>query len=607
MASKYARGYRQPPSATWSLLAFISLLPLIAPPLSGFTLELTSGYESGAHQALFSGQNETSFGDQIDSDVYTRAFNRWRFPSPSQLSGQSAFYVPDRRSPLQNNTWLKTFPNNWPDNDAMTVFLAPQSDRPLMGSAFGMQSSINCTTITSVEQFHLLNQRTTDGLQPRCPPITCANSGGNPEEDGLQETDGPSGLCDFDFYTSTPVSDQNSVFIDYDTIGFTTGFMELAVNYSSEQDGNFSDPSPVLIEAVLWQVPVTLGIPCPDVEHQISNNIGTTVKGMEKTYSPTNHSQSIDATPLADPAPVRMDAIGVQCNSSFISGNAVLDGLNGNYASFVRQEPVQPVSATLLPLATAVPMILRSEVTAALDIQDMGSVVGLNELVNSTSPSAYLDSNNPLPELASNASWLLNIYKSVNAYSQTPITCDESGKPIPLADTSEWQQLQLITSDQFKQAILRVHKAYAIELSASTSGSQWYGKLLYTQSTAVVTSGSLSPIPFMVLLIVWGLCSCTLGLVYGTRPRWAEILDGFSMFRFGSEFPGFADGVCAKSYDQCERLLTIPGMIGDARPSEIPGHISLVKSAVAIGSKEYQGRVADTESMIRGNHKRKYG
>jgi len=107
----------------------------------------------------------------------------------------------------------------------------------------------------------------------------------------------------------------------------------------------------------------------------------------------------------------------------------------------------------------------------------------------------------------------------------------------------------------------------------------------------------------MVLLILWGILSCILGVTYGVRPRWAEILDGFSMFRFGSDFPGFADGICAKTYDQCPELLTLPGLVGDGRPNEQVGHISLVEEVVAVRHKKYQGMSSNAERPARYGQK----
>ena len=75
------------------------------------------------------------------------------------------------------------------------------------------------------------------------------------------------------------------------------------------------------------------------------------------------------------------------------------------------------------------------------------------------------------------------------------------------------------------------------------------------------------------------------------------------MFRFGSDFPGFADGICAKTYDQCPELLTLPGLVGDGRPNEQVGHISLVEEVVAVRHKKYQGMSSNAERPARYGQK----
>jgi hypothetical protein len=65
-----------------------------------------------------------------------------------------------------------------------------------------------------------------------------------------------------------------------------------------------------------------------------------------------------------------MDSIGVRCTSSLIAGTAKLDGLRGTFASFAPRDPLPLPSATLVPLETAVPKILRGELSAALTLKE---------------------------------------------------------------------------------------------------------------------------------------------------------------------------------------------------------------------------------------------
>lgn len=96
--------FKTRPSPAWLVLAIVSLLPFIALPLSGLTMELNDGFRpgiAGVDRAELSGQNQNTFADQA-MDVIDRAFNRWRYSSDLQLSGRSAFYVPEVSATLQN-------------------------------------------------------------------------------------------------------------------------------------------------------------------------------------------------------------------------------------------------------------------------------------------------------------------------------------------------------------------------------------------------------------------------------------------------------------------------------------------------------------------------
>lgn len=66
-------------------------------------MELNDGFRpgiAGVDRAELSGQNQNTFADQA-MDVIDRAFNRWRYSSELQLSGRSAFYVPEVRATPQ--------------------------------------------------------------------------------------------------------------------------------------------------------------------------------------------------------------------------------------------------------------------------------------------------------------------------------------------------------------------------------------------------------------------------------------------------------------------------------------------------------------------------
>jgi hypothetical protein len=104
----------------------------------------------------------------------------------------------------------------------------------------------------------------------------------------------------------------------------------------------------------------------------------------------------------------------------------------------------------------------------------------------------------------------------------------------------------------------------------------------------------MPPLLVVVLMLLWALGSMVLSITYSLRKRWAEVLDGFSLFCFGAdvvqrylsatELPSAMD-----DYNRSPILRLLPGLIGDADSgnSEI-GRITLVESGVAVSNKLYK-------------------
>lgn len=563
----YVRGqHHQRPSRVWFLLAVTSMLPFIALPLSGFTLELTDGQKPGDHpsdRALLSGHNASTFPSQ-DLDYRERIFNRWRYAVPAQLRGQSAFYVPEERAET-GTPWLQTFPNVWPDDDSADVFLAPQSNATVTGETWGLQSIYNCKVIDAVDEFQMLSQRTPDGARPRCLSANWFAAHGYTDPVA-------SDACDYDVYIQEPQPNNDDA--TSRNLFSSEGSLELAVRTPDLSGGPAES---MLLEALLWQSPIEFEERCPSLKtysmkEVLSNDLGITVNGISRDHRPSEYVSFKDNTT------VRLDAIGVQCNSSLTIGTATVNGLSGIYNSFKAMGPKLKRFSWIPHHMVVVSMILRSESVAAHEAQ-WGEI---QKYLNQSVLNPPTKNRSPIREIASNNTWLTNLFRSVDAFNPVKMECNGSSYILV-------SQTRPLDSTQFQQALIRVLKAYAIEVTTSR-GPQWYGDLVYARPTVIIVTGKLNPLIIVILLVIWAVLCSGLGIVYSTRPRWSDMLDGFSMFRFGSDVPGFADGICCvENYEHCSDLLDIPGMVGDSQPTLHPGHISLVKDTVARRDKKYQG------------------
>lgn len=585
---------RLKPSTTWIILSIISLAPYVALPLSGFTIQLTTGYATGTapnSTASLLGQRPESFLDQTMDDVFTRSFNRWRFASSAVLSSRSAYYVPADNSSNLDRSWLQSFPNEWPDDEQVTTFIAPQSRDIVDGDAWGLEASLNCTVVSSLSQFKLLSQRNEAGTAPRCPPINFNSSGLTPEGEGIPD------LCDFDVYLLSPIENETYLVIDPTLYLFPLGMMEIAVQYKKDNP-DFSDPEPVLLEAALWQNPIEMTAKCPPLEKLVSNELGTTVANFQKSFALSELTASLVGQ--TDMESKQLEAIGFQCKSSLRTGTATIDGRSGTYSSFTLQEADPILSASPVPLPTAIPRIFRSEVSAALTLLEMNSMQALNDAINDLgfdSEDFGMGTLNPMAYIASNASWLQNIYRAIDAFYPQPLYCDEDGN-VNVTLTSAWQQLQLINSTQFLTSFVRAHKAYALEMTRPTTQenrmTSWTGTLNSVAPTVIIAPGNVQPQIVVALLSFWALGCLILGSTFGLRQRWSETLDGFSMFRFGSDNPHFNTrnghrggdgGGTARRYTDCPGLKELPGLIGDSRPDRDVGYITLVEDWRGVASR----------------------
>ena len=595
---------RVKPSPTWIILSVVSLAPYLALPLSGFTIQLTNGYAQGVSSnsnPSLVGQTPASFQDQSqDDDIYTSSFNHWKSNAQSVLSSKSAYYVPIDNTSALDRRWLQTFPNEWPDDEQMRTFIAPQARDIIEGDLWGLEASLNCTIVSSISQFELLSQRNQDGSAPRCAPINFNSSVSEGGDYGLPD------LCDFDVYLLSPIDNETYIGLDTSLVLFPVGKMEFAAQYNKDSENfdlpPFSDTEPVIFEAALWQHPITLAQSCPPLEKIVSNDLGTTISGFQKEFTLSNVSAEL--LQQEDTSSQNLEAIGFQCKSMFRTGTATVDGRSGTYSSFTVQEADPVVSGGSIPIETAVPRIFRSEVSAALTLLEMNSELALNDLldnlgVNWTDLGA--GSLNPMAYLASNSSWLQNIYRAADAYYQQPLYCDDDGN-VNVTLTSSWQQLQLLNSTQFMTSFIRAHKAYALEITRPRGKgeqmAEWERNATVIFQTLIISPGDVPPQLVVALLSFWAASCFVLGIVFGARPRWSETLDGFSMFRFGSDNPRFnatngrrggEGGGTARRYTDCPGLKELPGLVGDARPDRNIGYITLVENwrGVASRGKKY--------------------
>jgi hypothetical protein len=158
-------------SGMWCLLAFLSLLPFVALPLSGLCLELSEGYVRSSATATVIGQKWEDFNRRQERYYYSGAEKAWEVGSPATVPGFGVIYTPGY-IPRGKYSGLQHVPNTLPlDEGVPEMFLAPQAKTPVSGNSWGLRAGYNCSMMENASEFTILSQKSlsrayTLGLDP---------------------------------------------------------------------------------------------------------------------------------------------------------------------------------------------------------------------------------------------------------------------------------------------------------------------------------------------------------------------------------------------------------------------------------------------------------
>lgn len=125
----------------WLLLAFFSFLLFLALSISGLCLELSDGYTSSNSRVMVVGRTRENFNnkDYRNPSPYTEG--AWAVGSAPALPGFGIIYTPDAFDCSQFEG-LNCVPNTMPlAGGAVDIFLAPQSQSPVVGRAWSLRAN----------------------------------------------------------------------------------------------------------------------------------------------------------------------------------------------------------------------------------------------------------------------------------------------------------------------------------------------------------------------------------------------------------------------------------------------------------------------------------
>lgn len=579
MQMRRGDGQRKLPARLWFVLALPSMLVFTAWPLSGLTMETTSGFLHGRKAPTVIDFSYINFNERYVGNVFDGARTIWNNALDARIPGQGIAYTPKGYARSQHD-YLTKVPTILPkDGGIGRTFLTAQAENPIEGNAWGLELQYNCTIVEKFSDLSVLKYRNASAYQlPR------------PAGSLLYTTQGDS--VRIEVRNQTTMSLSNFAYNMYRVIELgsqvwpnKTGVERLQALkkanpskpdnsnpvtdcYYNEAENATGDYPGIdeerVFEVLLWQTLLnsTLGTGTPPaynftLDHNITELYGAYNFGDFQFPVPTNQTQKRPLQP--------MSAIGVQCRSSSNVGTADIDGVHSSYSNFVRTDtPNNGIQARCAQRFG--PEIPRSILYGFK--QDWLSTLFTSAAVPPTLYAAY--SNDPTDQ-DSNSGYMV--------------------------------QLSYLSAEQLRQSMLRAYAAYAVQLMYN--GGQGFSALDGTHidfvnpnmtefvPDTVIKAGVMSASIPVALFLAWAMVASVLGVVYGFRRRWSATLDGYAMFRLGADLSyDTKEKIAAHTNTgevvDCYALNHVPGLVGDTRPELCLGHIGLVESSRAEKEKMYQ-------------------
>ncbi|PGH07838.1 hypothetical protein GX51_01548 [Blastomyces parvus] len=478
----------------WYLLSFISLMVTIALPISGLSMELFDGFVQTDDPAMVIGYRKENYEPRTPYQVSQRGRPLLQASAPPRLPGAGVVYTPQYLD-RSEYSYLETLPNTLPVNEfAPELFLAPQGQYPVRGSAWGLRLGYNCSAVESASDFTVVGKN--------------------------QSTIMSFGSSIFNLLTYLEVSTAQD------------GIFEFAM-WQIRTKASYEDTAPINFNH-------TINTPIPGLGSPL-------VKSDNGTYQLNDAFFDMRAPQFGSPADRFKDAkmeelielappIGVRCTYFSEHGTAVLEPDDSSFHSFVPDPPVPNNHTTSLYSAEP----FGSELLALL-------IIPADELYDL-------------------------LFKSTNA-------------PPPEGYSNDSRYAYFLQAKQLLESVIRAFSVEALQLMydglLSLEGAYEHETLKASKPGKILGPGTVPSAFPIVLFIIWAVGCLVLGVTYGFTRRWAETLDGYSLFRFGADrvedIRGRPDLVgCNAELDESDGLKEIPGLVGDSRPGEPVGHIGLV-------------------------------
>ncbi|GAM37848.1 hypothetical protein TCE0_033f08113 [Talaromyces pinophilus] len=482
---------RQHITPLWIVLFSITTLAW-AFALSGLTMSVYNGFKAGTVVGV-----------------------NWEAALVPTLPLNAALYVPPGSKTVPNVSTS----NDFPDDASSGIFLAPQASLPVTGNIWGLLCTYSCSEVVSEDQFTILNRRINTSDPAYIQPTVYYNS----SVDYFYTLDDGSSISVLPAIDPTAFGGSElPLTIGFAEIGISTGLGSIMVNtslytYTPFQNGslvfdsrNGLDSQEVL-EIIVWQGLVNgtkIQNPIPGLDNEPLRGI------------PADSDDQLNVT---------MQAIGIRCVSSSVTGLAEINGLASTFINFTTEfavsndgESFDTPYGDLLRLSFGVPLMVGQLDSDFTDEITDGGVYPEDLLPFGNSSINYTIFNN-------NLDWMSLLYEAANIARSPHIN--------PLGLSS---YMALMQSTDLKTAILNAYKQYAYSLmyyKADAPGDLWPTNNLTAAipSSLIQSDGGVPPLVVVVLMMIWAVSCTALSITYGFRRRYSDTFDDYQLFCYCKE------------------------------------------------------------------------
>lgn len=542
----------QGPSGLWFYLASCSLIFFVAVPLAGVSMEPDVSFRLSDRQIPIMGPNQSTFDTQQSVSVAQKADGRWRQGIPTTPQGETILYAPEGTRNASGafledearNIYLNPRGNSQ-SRPNITFFSGPAVGERVHGYAWGLLVNVSCVPVNPYTRLQLLNITSVNNW-------TAATNPGS--KDGKPIIVDAS---DWKEFQKSSIGSAYTLYTDssswHETPGFGVNYTYVMISdrditnalsdYSNQStDAKVSRPTiPIQgsVEMVLWQsIDTAQGFSADQDQEWLNmrNNDVVVASGDYLGY-------------------------GLQCLVNSTVGTASLSAITNTFSDFRPQQA--DYGNTFL----------------TWDLEENLGVYAIQTLVYAAFTSAGINwQGRPRP---SHLCTTDTIFSTCNGWFGANIATN--GIPLHIATRGSRTTKNGTESSGFmlqypaispERMALAMHKLFgevAIALMATGPGNWTNPALKGLDPITDIVPGVMPYQLVMALLALWTLLTVLPQLLFPSSlfgRRWASVLDGFAMFRFGVEWRGAVRELRGRDLasPDASSLSQVPGIVGDPEP-----------------------------------------